>query len=192
VGALALAGSAVEPEVVEVDETSGLRALRAGRLDLLLVERALGDAPHAVPGLGLEDLMHDAYRVVVPAAWPRPDELGELLARPWVAAPPGQAARVVLDRLAAAGGRRPSVRHTCTEASAMLALVGAGLGAAVITELALAYLPHPGARATSGSIDAGARVVSVVHRSGRADPSPVVMAVVEALRSQAGEEVTPG
>jgi len=192
VGALSLAGSAVEPEVVETDESTGLRAVRAGRLDLLLVERALGDEAPTLPGLAGEDLMHDAYRVVVPAAWPRPDELEDLLARPWVAAPPGQAARVVLDRLAVAGGRQPSVRHTCTEASAMLALVGAGLGAAVVTELALAYLPHPGARATSGSIDAGARVVSVVHRSGRSDPSPVVQAVVEALRAQAGEEVEPG
>lgn len=192
VGALALAGSAVEPEVVEVDEPSGLRAVRAGRLDLLLVERVLGDEAPAQPGLAAEDLMHDSYRVVVPAAWSRPDELGDLLARPWVAGPVGQPARVVLERLAAAGGRRPRVQHVCLEASATLALVGAGLGAAVVTELALAYLPHPGARATSGSIDAGARVVSVVHRTGRADPSPAVVAVLEALRAQAGAEVSPG
>ncbi|MEJ5945562.1 LysR family transcriptional regulator [Pseudokineococcus basanitobsidens] len=192
VGALALAGSGVVPEVVEVDETSGLRALRAGRLDLLLVERALGDDPPQRPGLAVEDLMHDAYRVVVPAAWQPPDELAELLGRPWVASPEGQAGRVVLGRLAAAGGRSPHVQHVCLEASAMLALVGAGLGAAVVTELALAYLPHPGARATAGSIDAGARVISVVHRSGRADPSPAAAAMLDALRVEVAHEVAPG
>lgn len=192
VGALSLAGSAVVPEVVEVDEPTGRRAVRAGRLDLLLVERVLGDDPPAAPGLAVEDLMHDAYRVVVPSAWPRPDALDELMGRPWVAGPAGQPARLVLDRLAATGAHRPRVQHTCLEASATLALVGAGLGAAVVTELALAYLPHPGARATSGSIDAGSRVLSVVHRTGRADPSPAVTAMIEALRVQAGEEVSPG
>lgn len=192
IGALAVMDTSVEPHVVEVEEVAGMRALRAGRLDLLLVDRTLGTPPPTPAGLVVEDLMHDAYRVVVPAAWPLPDVAADLMAGPWVAAAPGLAARVVLDRLAADAGVRLDARHVCNEASAMLALVAAGLGAAVVPELALADLPHPGARATSGSLDAGARVLSAVHRRGRADPTPATEVMLEALRTQAAEQVSVG
>jgi DNA-binding transcriptional LysR family regulator len=186
---LAVSDPAVEPQVVEVDEAAGLAALRAGRLDLLLVERN-PDAP-ARPAAGLteEALLTDPYRVVVPSSWPAPDDPDRVLRGPWVGATRGLPARAVLDRMCADAGLLPDVRHACTESSATLALVGGGLGAAIVPELALVYLPHPGVRRAAGGLEPGSRTLSVVHRRGRTEPSPATGLVLDAVRSQAADEL---
>jgi len=69
-----------------------------------------------------------------------------------------------------------------------LALVGAGLGAAVVADLALSYLPHPGVRTTTGILQPGTRILSVVYRRGRADPTPAAEVVLDSIRAQAVDE----
>ncbi len=76
--------------------------------------------------------------------------------------------------------------HECLEFSAALSLVGAGLGAALVPELALSQFEHPQALVHRGALDAGARVLTVAHRAGRSEPSAAVDAVLAALRRQAG------
>ncbi len=181
---LAINEPAIVPTVTEVDEPAGLAGLRGGELDLLVAER-LPDAP-APRGLVVEDLLRDAYRVIVPASWMTTDD-ASLLTGPWVAGLPGTPARAALDRLDAPDGTPLDVRHTCNEFTSMVALVGAGLGASLVTDLVLEYLPHPNVRAVSGGLDAGARMISVLSRRGRAEPGPAAEAVIEALRQQAAE-----
>lgn len=185
---LAVSDPAITPHVVESDEDSGMAMLRAGRLDLLLVERNPDIAQRTPAAVIVEQLLRDPYRVVVPASWPLPDEPERLLRGPWVAATPGLPARHALEHLCAEHSLTPDCQHTCTESSAMLALVGAGLGAAVVADLALSYLPHPGVRTTTGILQPGTRILSVVYRRGRADPTPAAGVVLDAVRAQAVDE----
>lgn len=188
IAALSVSYPAITPHVVESDERSGMAMLRAGRLDLLLVERNPGIAQSTPAGVIVEALLRDPYRVVVPAAWALPDDPDRVLRGPWVAATAGLPARHALDQLCAEAAITPDCHHTCTESSAMLALVGAGLGAAIVADLALSYLPHPGVRTTTGILQPGTRVLSVVYRRGRADPTPAGAVVLDSIRTQAVDE----
>ncbi len=185
VAALATTHPGLTPRVVEVSEPAALIDLAAGRLDVAVLELD-GDAPERLTtGIVERPLLRDEYRVVVPAGWNgRTDE--DVLAGPWVAGPPGSAARAALDRLAAASAARLSVAHECLEFPAALALVDAGLGAALVPELALRQFDHARAQVHSGRLDAGARVLTIAHRTGRHEPTPVSAAVMAALREQAG------
>ena len=180
---LAIAEPAIVPTVTEVDETAGLAQLRAGELDLVILERW----PQAVPPRGVvaHDLLRDAYRVVVPASWPIHEDAQTLLSGRWIAGHEGTPARAALDALAAAAGTRLDIRHRCDEFTSMLALVGAGLGAAVVTDLALDLLSVTNVRVSAGPLDPGARIIYAAHRRGRAEPGAAAAATLEALRARA-------
>jgi DNA-binding transcriptional LysR family regulator len=180
---LAIAEPAIVPTVIEVDEADGLAQLRAGELDLLILERR----PEAAPprDVAAEDLLRDAYRVVVPASWPVHDDPETLLGGRWIAGHEGTPARAALDALAAAAGTSPDIRHLCDEFTSILALVGAGLGAAVVTDLVLEFLPLTNVRVSAGPLDPGARVIYVTHRRGRAEPGEAAAATLDALRAHA-------
>jgi DNA-binding transcriptional LysR family regulator len=177
---LAIAEPAIVPAVTEVDAASGLAQLRAGELDLLLLERRPDAAPPR--GVATEDLLRDPYRVVVPTSWPVDDDPETVLGGRWIAGHEGTPARAALDALAAAVGAQPDIRHLCDEYTSMLALVGAGLGAAVVTDLVLDFLPPTNVRVTAGPLDPGARIIFVAHRRGRAEPGAAAAATLEALR----------
>lgn len=178
---LAISEPSIVPTVTEVGEAEGLAQLRAGELDLLLLERW----PDASPPRGVvaEDLLRDAYRVVVPVSWPVHDDPETLLKGRWIAGHAGTAARAALDALAA--GKELDIRHLCTEFTSMLALVGAGLGAAIVTDLVLESLPLTNVRVSAGPLDPGARILYVVHRRGRAEPGAAAASTLDALRAHA-------
>ncbi len=188
IAALSVSHPAITPHVVESDERSGMAMLRDGRLDLLLVERNPDITQRTPAGVIVEGLLRDPYRVVVPASWALPDDPDRVLRGAWVAATAGLSARHALDQLCAQASVTPDCQHTCTESSAMLALVGAGLGAAIVADLALSYLPHPGVRTTTGILQPGTRILSVVYRRGRADPTPAAAVVLDSIRAQAVDE----
>ena len=178
---LAIAEPSIVPTVREVDETEGLALLRAGELDLVLLERLPGAPPPR--GVRTENLLRDPYRVVVPARWPIHDDPDTLLQGPWIAGHEGTPARAALDAVAAAP---LDIRHLCDEFTSMLALVGAGLGAAVVTDLVLEFLPLSNVRVSAGPLDPGARIIYVAHRRGRAEPGPAAAVMLEALHAHAG------
>jgi molybdate transport repressor ModE-like protein len=180
---LAIAEPSIVPTVTEVGEADGLAQLRAGELDLVILDRR----PEAEPPRGVvaEDLLRDAYRVVVPASWPVHDDAETLLRGRWIAGHEGTAARAALDALAAPAGVQPDIRHLCDEFTSMLALVGAGLGAALVTDLVLDFLPLTNIRVSAGPLDPGARIIYVAHRRGRAEPGATAAATLEALRAHA-------
>lgn len=174
----------LRPRVVEASEPRAVHDLAAGRLDVAVLEQDGDAAGRSTPGIVERPLLRDPYRVVVPRTWPdRGDE--ELLAGPWVAGPAGSAARTALDRLVGATVGRPDIAHECLEYPAALALVGAGLGAALVPDLALDQLSHPDVRVHPTGLDAGARVLTVAHRSGRHEPTAAVDALLVELRRQA-------
>jgi DNA-binding transcriptional LysR family regulator len=182
---LAIAEPAIVPTVTEVGEADGLAQLRAGELDLLILERRPDVGPPR--DVVAEDLLRDRYRVVVPASWPVHDDAGTLLRGRWIAGHEGTPARAALDALAATAGLRLDIRHLCDEFTSMLALVGAGLGAAVVTDLVLDFLPLTNVRVSAGPLDPGARIIYVAHRRGRAEPGAAAASTLEALRASAAQ-----
>jgi DNA-binding transcriptional LysR family regulator len=190
VAVLAQTHPGLQPRVVEVSEPAALTELASGRLDVSVMELD-GDAPQRdTTGIVEKPLLRDEYRIVIPVTWAGRADL-DILTGPWIAGPPGSAARAALDRLAhTAGAARVAVTHECLEFPAALALVGAGLGAALVPELALSQFDHARAQVHRGALDAGARVLTVAHRGGRNEPTSATSAVLTALRQQAGSPLS--
>lgn len=165
VGQLAVSDPALHVQVVEVAADDGITLIRAGELDLLLGERyseatAFESGPY--PGLIEEDLCGDPFRIVVPRIWAMPASVEELLAGPWVTSPMRQASRRMLGQLSTRHGVDTGHQHFCTESWTMLALVAAGLGAAIVPDLTLTYLAPDGVAVYGTAIDIGSRVLTVI------------------------------
>ena len=125
---------ALRPELRETSTEDGLRALRHGALDVLLITGDQEHRPAPPPGCGLKVLAQEQYRVGVPSAWGKtPTGVAELAAVPWIGAPEGSARACAHARLAAELGLpdRPTA-HRATNWSAVAAMVRAGLGAVVL------------------------------------------------------------
>jgi DNA-binding transcriptional LysR family regulator len=175
----------VQVRVVEVSDGRGRGALRAGELDVLLTEADDADDAPPAPDLVARHLLDDPYWVVVPAAWDPVEAVAPLLRRPWVASPPGTAARRILDRIAVQHDAGPlDLRHECLEFPAALGLVTAGLGAAVVPALALPHPLPPQLRVLPAPGAAGRRIAAL-HRAGRGGAGPATRLVLEALTTQA-------
>ncbi|MCD2192167.1 LysR family transcriptional regulator [Actinomycetospora endophytica] len=158
---LSVSDPAIRAEIVEIDEPEGLDRLRLGELDLLLSPRE-DDGPGAPAGLVEEDLCRDHYRIVVPELWERAGDLDDLLAGPWVTSPPDHPTSRILQRLRLERGIAPGLAHVCTESRTRLALVAAGLGAAIVPDLTLAALPVAGVAVHPGPAGIGSRVITVL------------------------------
>jgi len=182
---LALASTApgLSPAVHELDEAAAVAALHAGDLDLVLVEDQANALRPPPPGLAAHRLLDDPYRLALPLAWPPPREVGDLAQRPWVDGPAGSAVRGALDRLRTATGLPLPGAHTCLEFPAALALVDAGLAAALVPALALPATLDPATRVVDLP-GLGARTISAyVQRTRRL--TPLVGTTLEALHAAA-------
>ncbi|MDQ1635543.1 MAG: hypothetical protein QOJ32_2352 [Frankiaceae bacterium] len=196
--AMAETHPAIWPRVVDHGEVRALEALRAGSVDVVVVDRDPEGEPGVTVGsrygrgLAAGDLLDDPYLVVVPWTWPAPSTLADLSDRPWVDGRRGSPARRALDRLATAHGLQLRRVHECHEFPAVLALVAAGLGAAVVPRLALVDVDltddDPPVRTTTLS-GPGFRRLSALYRTGGAEPTAVVRAVLDAL-SAAADSIT--
>jgi DNA-binding transcriptional LysR family regulator len=178
--AAAVAGThpAIEVCVRQYEREAGLAALQSGALDLLIAE---ADGPVTPAGLRAVPLLDDPFRVVFPAAWAPVAGVEALLGRPWVDGPPGSAVRRALDRIAAQYDVVLGRPHECLEFPASLAVVAAGLAAAVIPGLALPA--DPTGIAVLDVAAAGVRRLDLIHRRGRHEPGPAAEVVARAIAS---------
>lgn len=124
-------------------------------------------------------LCEDPFRVVVPAGWPEPHSYADLADRPWISGPLSSASGQALERLAGNRGFAPRRVHTCVDYPALLALVGAGLGAAIAPGLALRGVDRTAVRVTDLP-GAAARRLDALLTVGRAH-RPAVEALLGAL-----------
>jgi DNA-binding transcriptional LysR family regulator len=184
VAALATTHPMLRPAIRQVDEGPGVAALHAGTLDLLLVDQDADRPPPEVPGLQYRRVLDDRYEVAMPAAWPPPASLADLARRPWVDGPDWSAVHRVLDRLARALGAELRRDHVCLEFPAALALVEAGLCAAIVPKLALPDAPTPTVRLMALP-EVGARRIGLLHRSARHEPTPASRILLDALVQRA-------
>jgi DNA-binding transcriptional LysR family regulator len=185
VHALAESDPGITPVVHEFDEASALAALHAGDLEVMLVEDE-GDRLRPPPnGLAARRLLDDPYRLALPAGWPRPRDVADLAERPWIDGPPGSAVRGVLDRLRATTGLPLPGAHVCLEFPAALALVDAGLAAALVPALAVPDPPNPGTRLVDVP-GLSARTISAWTQASRR-PTRLLATLLDALAAAASE-----
>lgn len=161
---LAITDTALHVQVIEVNARDGINLLRAGDLDLLIGERYIDPttpAPDPYPGLVEDELYREPFRIALPELWAAPAGVEELLAGTWVTSRSDQPPRQMLDRLCDRYSIEPGHRHICTESQTMLALVAAGLGAAIVPDLTLAYLRTEGVVVYASAVEVGSRILTV-------------------------------
>ncbi|WP_035856092.1 LysR family transcriptional regulator [Cryptosporangium arvum] len=169
----------VRVSVRELDPEPALAALRAGGVDLVTTE-SYADADRA--GLGGTWLLDDPFRVLTPPDWGA--DLTAAFGRPWVGSPPGTAVHAALDRLCAQHGVELDREHEVLEYPAAIALVAAGLAAAVVPGLALPDELPPGVKVLDAPA-LGVRRIGVLSRAGRHEPTPAARLVLRAITAKA-------
>jgi DNA-binding transcriptional LysR family regulator len=142
----------VEVQLEHVEEPAELRRLRSGDLDLAVVYRVRAgsqtEGPQRDDGLDEAYLADDPFRVALPPTHRlcrrRELRLADLAAEPFIAPPSGGFApyRTILESLRADAGFEPNIVHEVNDVTVARAFVAAGLGIAVLPELALPP-PHP-------------------------------------------------
>jgi DNA-binding transcriptional LysR family regulator len=116
-----------------------LSAVKAGRLDLAVVYEYNLLADRADPGIRLVPLVREKLLLVLPPAMKadNPITLGSLRGESWVAPDSDTALRTSLWRACGLAGFEPRLHYTSDDYTVMLALVQAGLGVALVPQLAL-------------------------------------------------------
>jgi len=137
----------VQVRLEHVEEPEELRRVRSGDLDLAIVFRVREQSEYGrhQPDEGFNEvyLADDPYRVVLPLSHPlahrRTLRLVDLVAERFTAPPGGgfHPYRTLLERLCADAGFEPNVAHEVNDVTVARAFVAAGLGVAVLPELAL-------------------------------------------------------
>lgn len=131
-------GQPVDVTVLEAEPDDAIKAVRDGRADLAITYR-LGDTAPPEVGLRYRPLVTDALRLVVPARSPlgqrRKVAWSDLVGESWICGWGGLGD--IFDRFAREHGLEPQVACRSSDYDFMQALTGAGVGLALIPELAL-------------------------------------------------------
>ncbi len=171
--------------LTEREPWNTIDVVASGQQDLGIVH-SWGDVPLHIPDhlVGVT-IAHDVADVIVPRSHrlacrtrvsPR-----DLVDEPWVATPEGSICRQWLRRMYDGTGSAPQIAHVAKEFDSHLALVGAGLGIALIPRLGRAPLADD-VVALAAYSPVPTREITVLHRASMA-ASPAVRAVVRALQS---------
>lgn len=125
--------------LAEREPHEAVPALSHGHFDVAIVQDWADDILSVPAGLSRRDLLHDPFDVALPAGHPLAGRdsiaVTELAGDDWISWSTGQICHDWLARTLRASGAEPRIRHTASEHSTQLALVAAGLGAAVIPRL---------------------------------------------------------
>jgi len=128
----------------QVPGSEGMRQVRAGQLDVALVDDWTGSPPSApAGGLRFAPLVRDPLVLVVPrrhwaADLSQPVALRRLRDEPWLAPPAGEPSRRAVDRVLAGAGGATSAPSEFEGLATILSLVARGIGIAVLPRLTLA------------------------------------------------------
>ena len=114
-----------------------------------------------------------------------PTTLADLARATWIDLAPGTAGAFALDRLERQLGVPLTMRHVAYDYDVVLAMVGQGLGCALLPELAVYSGLVPDEVSVVRLPGLGVRQLVVRHRSTRTEPGPATRAVLEALLAQA-------
>lgn len=177
----------LELMVTEIDPAAVPDALRSGALDVALVHDYDHVPTEPGPALDTEPLIEETiYLASTGAPDPTEDPIRGHRDAPWIVGTPGTLCHTMAVRTCQAAGFTPRIRHNADDFAAVLVLVAAGQGVALIPQL--------------GVIDAPADVVltplptrrrtRIAYRKGT-HRHPAVSACVAALRASAAAHPAP-
>jgi DNA-binding transcriptional LysR family regulator len=188
--ALGAAHPRLELHVTELDPAQAPAALHAGLLDVALVHEYDYVPAEPDPGLVTRPLLSEAVYLASAAQLAAPAGAGPAGAGsdpvrasrtlPWIVGSPGTLCHLMAVRLCQAAGFTPRIRHYADDFAAVLTLVAAGQGVAVVPELALADCP---AGVTLAALSATRRTL-IACRSG-AQTHPAIAACAAAVSAAA-------
>ncbi|MEV7087181.1 LysR family transcriptional regulator [Streptomyces sp. NPDC093085] len=179
--------------VQDLHSEDGITEVGEGRLDLAVIA-SWGALPDPPPHIAVHPLFRDPLVVVLPDDHPlaRPEgedgaeplRLEELRDESWVTIVAGHAAREQFDRAAAGAGFTPRIRFQTASYDVAQALVGTGIGVALVSRLALTRPPGTVHRALGRP-----RLHRELHAVTAADPvlTPLVDVFLTLLRDVAEE-----
>ncbi|WP_433203800.1 LysR substrate-binding domain-containing protein [Dactylosporangium sp. CS-047395] len=174
--------------LAELEPHEALPLLRRGELDVVVVQDWVADPLAVGEGLGRRELLEDRFDVAVPvghwAAGRSSVEVGELGGEEWISWSRGQICHDWLLGTFRGLGVEPRVAHTASEHSTQFALVGAGLGIAVVPRLGREAVPD-GVRMVAITPVAVRRVFAVWRLT--TSPRPAIGAALTALDQAAAE-----
>ncbi|MFG1606475.1 LysR family transcriptional regulator [Actinoplanes sp. NPDC049265] len=165
---------ALELSVSELDPAAVPAALRDRRLDVGLLHDYDVVPAATDPALESVELLDETVYLASATAVP---DLAATRDVPWILGRPGTLCHEVALRVCRGAGFEPRARHHIDDFDAVLALVAAGQGVALVPQLALN--PDPGVRILPAPTR---RRTRAGYRRGAAD-HPAVAAVVTALRA---------
>ena len=183
VAALARRHPDVKVRTTELEPELSLPALRLGDVDLAIAHEDTSSPAPRDARLERVDLLEEPLRVVLPAGHPADAEavaLERLAGERWVATPPGTACRAMVDRACGAAGYVPDVPFQANEFAVLAAFVTAGLGVALIPEIALGAFGAGTVVRPVADVPVTRRVYVSARRGGL--ERPALAAMVDALR----------
>ncbi|SFC38360.1 LysR family transcriptional regulator [Streptomyces aidingensis] len=202
----ALAGLAerhpgLEPMVREIVPAEVGGALRTGELDVALVHEYDFVPVPEEPGLAAQPLYEEPMflaedETAAPVTEAEAGRLGALLGRrreaPWITSAPGTLCHTMTVRACQAAGFTPRVRHQVDDFAAVLDLVAAGQGVALVPLLGAAggAAAGPPSSVTLTGLPLRRRTL-LAHRGGAAR-HPAVSAAVAAFRAAVPEATAGG
>jgi DNA-binding transcriptional LysR family regulator len=180
----------VELTVGQASPMESVERLRAGRLDLALT---VDLEPAPAEGVEVVHLFDDPVQLALHVDHPfahKPDvRLNDLADETWIDVPRATSGGQVLIRACARAGFAPRVTFESDDYTTIQELVGAGVGAALLPDLAL-LPPHPSVVLRSLGRDAPSRDIQAATRAA-SFRSPAAAAMLEILTQQARERVRP-
>ena len=173
----------VRVRTTELEPEASLPALRLGDVDLAISHEDVSRPAPPDPRLERVDLLEDPLRVVLPpghraAAGAVP--LARLANERWVATPPGTACRAILEHACSKAGFVPEVPFHANDFGVLAAYVAAGLGVAMVPELALGAFGEDVVIRPVADLPVKRRIYVSARRGGL--ERPALAAMVEALR----------
>ena len=174
----------VELTVGQASPTESVERLRSGRLDLALT---VDLEPEPAEGVEVIHLFDDPVRLALHADHPLAAKPGvrleDLADETWIDVPRATSGGQVLIRACTKAGFAPRVTFESDDYTTIQELVGAGVGAALLPDLAL-YPPHASVVVRSLGPDGPTRDIQAATRPA-AFRSPAAAAMLEILREQA-------
>lgn len=182
-----------ELSLLDLEPPGGYGLVASGDLDALITHRYPGVPPTPHPGLDRHRLLSDRLVLALPGghrlaadapsedrglaagaapgdrglaagAAPGGIDVGRLGDETWISGAPGIPNRVCLETIAGQAGFAPRVAYESADYHVILALVGAGLGIALVPQSVLAGAAHPRLAVRRLRDLAPAREISILHR----------------------------
>lgn len=169
----------IELTLAESEETPGMADLRAGRIDILALERD-ATPPPAPRGYTDTPLLDEPWVLITPSHVPTITSENELSTLTWLRTPRGTAGGKATARITAALPTPKWATHTYYNYGAAVALVAAGIGSTVLPSLALNDATPDGVNITPLPT-LGVRRILLRHRTKGSGPDTPTGQVIERL-----------